>query len=528
MKKILLPIIIFSINSVSSAQIILDTSVYHKIFYDEFAYTGLGPTDTSTSTIGTTLGHHFSEFWEIKQGRPLAGSGYLDPAQLTLSSDATCSNFLQLTESTNFYIDTTGDTFWHKSASIATQYLYGNSYGLWEAKMRFPAPPATHAAQPTVWTFNSQKTEIDLCDQGYYFDYIPTRVIDWYYRDSKDSAIYNNEPYGVTNTVTAAKLNTLISSLDPIGISNLYSDWHVYSFEWSPTTVSFFIDYMLMSSIPYSEVRTYPGPTVLIFWLATTKSVDDGQHMEIDWVKIWKQNCLSGTAINVSSVIKPSTTSVINPGLYKRDSIIASSASLVTIDTTEPTLLKARITTIESNFLADESRRNTGRYPLPPYTADPLNANFANTDFIYHPIYKNAFFEITAINCDDAITESDYKVLSPGTKNFTDIVNNDYKNVISDTTTSARNPQINNYSQIEVYPNPTRDKINISYPCASAGYLNISIKEVSGRLLYLESISCNESKNIQHTVDISSFAPGVYFVDLTLNAEHVVKKIVKL
>ena len=46
--------------------------------------------------------------------------------------------------------------------------------------------------------------------------------------------------------------------------------------------------------------------------------------------------------------------------------------------------------------------------------------------------------------------------------------------------------------------------------------------------MYDQSINCNDSGNIEQNVDMTSFAPGVYFVNLTLNDQHTVKKIVKL
>jgi hypothetical protein len=41
-------------------------------------------------------------------------------------------------------------------------------------------------------------------------------------------------------------------------------------------------------------------------------------------------------------------------------------------------------------------------------------------------------------------------------------------------------------------------------------------------------VPANRNTSVEHQVDISAFSPGVYTVDLTLNDQHVVKKIVKL
>lgn len=82
--------------------------------------------------------------------------------------------------------------------------------------------------------------------------------------------------------------------------------------------------------------------------------------------------------------------------------------------------------------------------------------------------------------------------------------------------------------KIEVFPNPTENTVTIMYPCKSAGLLDISIKDVSGRIMYTETISCTDGNTVNDVVDLSKFAPGVYFIDLTQNDQHVVKKIVKL
>jgi hypothetical protein len=83
-------------------------------------------------------------------------------------------------------------------------------------------------------------------------------------------------------------------------------------------------------------------------------------------------------------------------------------------------------------------------------------------------------------------------------------------------------------TRLQIDPNPTNDKIDILYPCISTGQLEIFIKDVSGRVIYKETVTCESGKDVEQTVDLSSFAPGVYFIDLTLNDQHVVKKIVKL
>ncbi len=81
---------------------------------------------------------------------------------------------------------------------------------------------------------------------------------------------------------------------------------------------------------------------------------------------------------------------------------------------------------------------------------------------------------------------------------------------------------------ISLYPNPAHSSVMVTYPCNADGQLDIDIKDIAGRTMYMESVACNEGSNVQHSIDISTFTPGVYFVNLTINDQHVVKKLVKL
>lgn len=82
-------------------------------------------------------------------------------------------------------------------------------------------------------------------------------------------------------------------------------------------------------------------------------------------------------------------------------------------------------------------------------------------------------------------------------------------------------------NMVNVYPNPAHNNITISYASQSSQLLRISIKDVNGGIVHTESVMCNGGDANEHSVDISTFAPGFYFVELTLGDQHVVKKIIK-
>jgi len=80
---------------------------------------------------------------------------------------------------------------------------------------------------------------------------------------------------------------------------------------------------------------------------------------------------------------------------------------------------------------------------------------------------------------------------------------------------------------VDVYPNPAYNNITVSYASQSSQLLKIGIKDVNGRVVHAESVMCNSGNTEGHSVDISSFSPGLYFVELTFGNKHVVKKIIK-
>lgn len=83
-------------------------------------------------------------------------------------------------------------------------------------------------------------------------------------------------------------------------------------------------------------------------------------------------------------------------------------------------------------------------------------------------------------------------------------------------------------STVEVFPNPARSVITLSFSMPQAQQVDVMVKDVSGRARYVQTINGTGGKTQYHNIDINEFPPGVYFVDITLNGQHVVKKIVKL
>jgi hypothetical protein len=79
-----------------------------------------------------------------------------------------------------------------------------------------------------------------------------------------------------------------------------------------------------------------------------------------------------------------------------------------------------------------------------------------------------------------------------------------------------------------IYPNPTTGPATISYLGKSSGQLEISVKDMGGRIVHSENVNCTSGVDLQHTLDMTSFTPGIYIIELVLNGNHTAKKVVKL
>ena len=85
--------------------------------------------------------------------------------------------------------------------------------------------------------------------------------------------------------------------------------------------------------------------------------------------------------------------------------------------------------------------------------------------------------------------------------------------------------ELNNNFDINIFPNPTKDIINIDCNITNSK-ADLYIKDTRGAIIYfLLDFSTNEIQRI----DFSQFSPGVYFIEIELNLKNkTVYKIQKL
>jgi hypothetical protein len=79
-----------------------------------------------------------------------------------------------------------------------------------------------------------------------------------------------------------------------------------------------------------------------------------------------------------------------------------------------------------------------------------------------------------------------------------------------------------NISDIDIYPNPTADELNIKITNAGLSFVLITISNTLGEIVIKEKMLTNEKK-----LDISTLPNGLYFLKLNSKENTITKKIIK-
>jgi hypothetical protein len=90
-------------------------------------------------------------------------------------------------------------------------------------------------------------------------------------------------------------------------------------------------------------------------------------------------------------------------------------------------------------------------------------------------------------------------------------------------TTSGASLLENNLSAITIYPNPSSDILNIDLSSANEEVKSISIVDITGKLI--QTIDVLENANI--SLNVSSFASGLYHVKISSASNSIVRQIIK-
>ncbi len=90
--------------------------------------------------------------------------------------------------------------------------------------------------------------------------------------------------------------------------------------------------------------------------------------------------------------------------------------------------------------------------------------------------------------------------------------------------TLSTNEYSNTINNIFVWPNPVKDKLNLSFK-PNDNKSKISIFDIHGRKVYQESIVSNSS-NVQHSISTEQFSNGIYFLNIENGKNLYNKKII--
>jgi len=84
---------------------------------------------------------------------------------------------------------------------------------------------------------------------------------------------------------------------------------------------------------------------------------------------------------------------------------------------------------------------------------------------------------------------------------------------------------VNDLMQIQVYPNPASDLINISGQNIGNGNCKINLKNIIGQIILNDNLKI-ENNTVNKTISISALPCGIYFLTMETDKSRVVKKII--
>ena len=79
--------------------------------------------------------------------------------------------------------------------------------------------------------------------------------------------------------------------------------------------------------------------------------------------------------------------------------------------------------------------------------------------------------------------------------------------------------------RVSIYPNPTKDNLNIKLEGASLNSLDVKMMSANGQVVYHENIAKNNGTYVK-TIDLSKNAKGIYFIQFISNKQVITKKVV--
>jgi hypothetical protein len=81
------------------------------------------------------------------------------------------------------------------------------------------------------------------------------------------------------------------------------------------------------------------------------------------------------------------------------------------------------------------------------------------------------------------------------------------------------------FSNLKIYPNPVASTLMLSYSSSSTEPLQITIYDENGKIVYTEMVN-ETGGQVNKSISLSGYAPGIYFVNLLQGNQQETKKII--
>ncbi|RLD80311.1 MAG: hypothetical protein DRJ15_07360 [Bacteroidetes bacterium] len=81
------------------------------------------------------------------------------------------------------------------------------------------------------------------------------------------------------------------------------------------------------------------------------------------------------------------------------------------------------------------------------------------------------------------------------------------------------------FTELEVFPNPATDALNVNFQLDNSQSIEMRLVNVTGEAIYSDKLT-NVSGSVNHKIDVSNFAKGIYILNLTSGEGTVNKKII--
>jgi aminopeptidase YwaD len=85
--------------------------------------------------------------------------------------------------------------------------------------------------------------------------------------------------------------------------------------------------------------------------------------------------------------------------------------------------------------------------------------------------------------------------------------------------------EVNTFEALKLYPNPANDKLTVNLISNTNGNLSVRLINMMGQTLSYENITIFNGA-INHSLDVSKIANGVYSVEVVLNGEKQHQRVV--